>query len=77
MVINPESDEINLWLRDITPLVAKSVSNESVIDTDHSTSYVKLEDTVQEHRPQVIPKTEVDKALPWVHIAISNTIAIE
>ena len=26
----------------------------------------------KEHRPQVIPKSEVGKALPWVHIAISN-----
>ena len=56
----------------ITPLVEKNVSNETVVDSDHSTSYVKLEDTVKEHRPQVIPKTEVGKALPWVHIAISN-----
>ena len=55
-----------------TPLAEKNVSNESVIDSDHSTSYVKLEDTVKEHRPQVIPKTEVGKTLPWVHIAISN-----
>jgi len=48
----------------ITPIVEKNVSDESVIDSDHSTSYVKLEDMVKEHRPQVIPKTEVGKALP-------------
>ena len=56
----------------ITPLVGQHVSEESVIDSDHSTSYVKLEETVKEHRPQVIPKKEVGKTLPWVHIAISN-----
>ena len=56
----------------ITPLVEKNVSNESVIDSDHSTSYVKLKDIVKEHRPKVIPKTEVGKVLPCVHIAISN-----
>ena len=56
----------------ITPLIEKNVSNESVIDSDHSTSYVKLKDIVKEHRPKVIPKTEVGKVLPWVHIAISN-----
>ena len=56
----------------ITPLVEKNVSNESVIDSDHYTSYVKLKDIVKEHRQQVIPKTEVGKVLPWVHIAISN-----
>jgi transposase-like protein len=56
----------------ITPIVEKNVSAESVIDSDHSTSYVKLEDIVKEHHPQVIPKTEAGKVLPWVHIAISN-----
>ena len=56
----------------ITPLVEKNVSEESVVDSDHSTSFVKLEDTVEEHRPQVIPETEVGKVLPWVHTAISN-----
>jgi transposase-like protein len=56
----------------ITPLVEKNVTDESTIDSDHSTSYVKLDDIVKEHRPQVIPKTKVGKVLPWVHIAISN-----
>ena len=56
----------------ITPLVEENVSNESVIDSDYSTSYVKLKDIVKEHRTQVILKTEVGKVLPWVHIAISN-----
>ena len=56
----------------ITPLVADNVCSESVIDSDHSTSYVKFKDMVKEHHPQVIPKTEVGKVLPWVHIAISN-----
>jgi transposase-like protein len=52
----------------ITPLVEKNVSNQASIDSDNSTSYVKLKDIVKEHRPQVIP----GKMLPWVHIAISN-----
>ncbi|KAA6309115.1 hypothetical protein EZS27_039334, partial [termite gut metagenome] len=29
-------------------------------------------DIVKEHNPQVIPKNEVGRILPWVHIAISN-----
>jgi hypothetical protein len=37
-----------------------------------SISYVKLKDTVKEHRPQVILKNETGKILPWVHIAVSN-----
>ena len=61
----------NLKSETITPLVEKNVSGKSVVDSDHSTSYVKLENTVKEHRPQVIPKTD-GKALSWVHIAISN-----
>ena len=56
----------------ITPLVERNVTGETTVDSDHSTSYVKLDDIVKEHRPQVIPKTEVGKVLPWVHIAISN-----
>jgi transposase-like protein len=56
----------------ITPLVEKNVSDEATIDSDDSTSYVKLKDVVKENRPQVIPKKEIAKMLPWVHIAISN-----
>jgi transposase-like protein len=56
----------------ITPLVKKNVSDEATIDSDDSTSYVKLKDVVKEHRPQIIPKKETGKMLPWVHIAISN-----
>jgi transposase-like protein len=56
----------------ITTQVQENVCNEAVIDSDHSTSYVKLKDVVKEHRPQVIPKTKVGEVLPWVHIAISN-----
>jgi transposase-like protein len=56
----------------ITPLVEKNVSGKSTVDSDNSTSYVKLKDVIKEHRPQVIPGKEVAKMLPWVHIAISN-----
>ena len=56
----------------INSLVENNVAKESTIDSDDSTSYVNLKDIVKEHRPQVIPKEEIGKALPWVHIAISN-----
>ena len=56
----------------ITSLVQENVCDESRIDSDHSTSYVNLKDIVREHKPKVIPKTEVGKVLPWVNIAISN-----
>ena len=41
-------------------------------DSDDSTSYVNLKDIVKEHHPRVIPKKEIGRVLPWVHIAISN-----
>jgi transposase-like protein/Zn ribbon nucleic-acid-binding protein len=56
----------------ITSLVEKNVSNQSIVDSDDSSSYGKLKDCVEVHNPQVIEKTEVGKVLPWVHIAISN-----
>ncbi|KAA6338758.1 hypothetical protein EZS27_013257 [termite gut metagenome] len=40
----------------ITPLVRENTSQESSIDSDHSTSYVQLKNIVKEHRPKVIPK---------------------
>jgi hypothetical protein len=56
----------------ITQLVEGNISMESIIDSDNSTSYNKLKDIVKGHRAQVIPKEEIGKILPWVHIAISN-----
>lgn len=50
----------------------ENITGDSCIDSDDSTSYVKLKDIVKEHRPKVIPKKEMGKALPSVHIAISN-----
>ena len=52
--------------------VKKIISKESIRDSDHSTSYTNFKELVREHRPKVIPKNEIEKALPWVHIAISN-----
>lgn len=66
MVINDLKSET------ITSLVKDNVLQQSTIDSDNSTSYVNLKDIVKEHHPQVIPKKEVGKILPWVHIAISN-----
>lgn len=52
--------------------VSENIDEKSVIDSDNSTSYTNFKSLVQEHRPKVIPKTDVGKMLPWVHIAISN-----
>lgn len=56
----------------ITSVVKEKVSNSSTLDTDDSTSYVKLKSVVKEHNPKVISKNKIGEALPWVHIAISN-----
>lgn len=52
--------------------VIENIDKGSTIDSDSSTSYTNLKTLVKNHRPKVIPKEEVGKALPWVHIAISN-----
>ena len=56
----------------VTPLVEKNVSSDARIDSDDSTSYNKLAEVVEEHKPQVVSKEEINKVLPWVHLAISN-----
>ena len=56
----------------IDPKVAKYVDKNAIIDSDNSTSYTNFKSIVNQHRPQVIPKEEIGKMLPWVHIAISN-----
>jgi len=53
-------------------IVAGEVALDTAIDSDDSTSYKGLGEMVEEHRPKVIPKKELGKTLPWVHIAISN-----
>ncbi|MEI6434381.1 MAG: IS1595 family transposase [Bacteroidota bacterium] len=62
----------DLKAKTLTEKVGAKVSKDAVIDSDHSTSYVKLKDVVKEHKPVVIPKDKVSEMLPWVHLAISN-----
>jgi len=56
----------------VTPLVEKNVSDDVKIDSDDSTSYNKLAEVVAEHKPKVVAKEDINKDLPWVHLAISN-----
>ena len=56
----------------VTELVEKNVSDVSKIDSDDSTSYNKLAEAVEEHKPQVLAKEDINKVLPWVHLTISN-----
>ena len=52
--------------------VSEHINKDSTIDSDNSTSYTNFNMLVKEHRPKVVPKEELGKMLPWVHIAISN-----
>ena len=63
----------NLESETITSIVENNVSRTATLDTDDSTSYVKLKNVVKEHNPKVINKESIGTALPWVHIAISNS----
>ena len=62
----------DLKLETIDEKVIENIDKQSIIDSDNSTSYTNFNALVKEHRPQVIPKKDVGKALPWVHIVISN-----
>jgi len=48
------------------------VALESEIDSNDSISYKGLGKMVTTLCPKVIPKQEIAKTLPWIHIAISN-----
>jgi hypothetical protein len=52
--------------------VISDIAGSATIDSDHSTAYTNIKNLVEEHRPKVIPKELVGKALSWVHIVISN-----
>jgi hypothetical protein len=56
----------------IAEKVIQAIDNQSIIKSDHSTSYTNFKTLVKEHRPQVIPSKEIGRLLPWGHIAISN-----
>jgi len=56
----------------ITPIVEEGGSKHTIINSDNSTSYVKLKKLEMEHKPEIIPMDKVNEMLPWVHIAISN-----
>lgn len=56
----------------INDQVTTNISAKATLITDDSTSYTDLENLVEEHQAQVIPKEKVGEVLPWVHLAISN-----
>lgn len=53
-------------------LVSSCVSDQAALISDDSTSYVDLAGIMKQHQVQVIPKEEIGRILPWMHITISN-----
>ena len=56
----------------VDTIVEEQVGIESIIKSDDSTSYVNLAEKVKEHEAMVILNKDIERELPWVHIAISN-----
>ncbi|WP_129594939.1 IS1595 family transposase [Seramator thermalis] len=67
MIVIPD-----LKAQTINSVAQNSIEQEAVIDTDASTSYTAFANYFAQHNASVIPPQEISKALPWVHIAISN-----
>lgn len=61
----------SLKKKDITDNVEEIIEPGSEVSTDGSNSYNDLHENY-EHKPKVVPKKDGSKALPWVHIVISN-----
>jgi ribosomal protein S27E len=62
----------DLSSKTIDNVVDNCVSKDAIVKTDDSTSYVGLAEKVKKHDSKVILNKEINKELPWVHIAISN-----
>ena len=61
---NPKKQEIK---QEVDQMVPKG----SVINTDGSNSFNKLEEDYQ-HKPEAVEPKQASKLLPWAHKAISN-----
>jgi hypothetical protein len=56
----------------ITDIVKERLEPSVELTTDGSTSYIKLNEHVQNHQAVVADRNTIKTFLPWVHIAISN-----
>lgn len=57
---------------EINDVVSKNISEQSIIFSDKSTSYVDIADYVEIHVTEKSDETTTKETLKWVHIAISN-----
>ncbi len=61
----------SLKKKDISKNVEDLIDKDSILITDGSNSYNDLHKRY-EHKPNIVPKRESSKVLPWVHKVISN-----
>jgi len=57
---------------EVNDVVSKNISEQSIIFSDKSTSYVDIADYVEIHVSEKSDKNTTKETLKWVHIAISN-----
>ena len=57
---------------EINKFVSKNISEQSIVFSDKSTSYVNISDYVEIHVTEKSDKITTKETLKWVHIAISN-----
>ena len=62
----------NLKTETINKKIEEFVQPKTTVTTDDSTSYNKISPTI-EHIGQKVDKKDINKILPWVHKAISNS----
>jgi hypothetical protein len=62
----------NLSADTLTATLKGQVDAMAEITSDDSTSYTQLKEVVKSHEAQVIKPQDIQKMLPWVHIAIGN-----
>ena len=62
----------DLKTQTVTDVTKRHLEPSVELTTDDSTSYHKLGEHVQKHQTVISDKKNVEKILPWIHIAISN-----
>ena len=57
----------------INEVASRQVETGSTVTTDAYTSFKRLHEQVGKHKPVNVERVPASKALPWVHVAISNS----
>ena len=57
----------------VNEVTGRQVDASSTVTTDDYPSYKKLHEQVKKHKPVNVERVSASRALPWVHVAISNS----